>query len=143
MIKLSQRDIRWGWKPIGNTKYLVRDWGCTLTCVSMASDYFGCYQDPAWCAKNLTYTADAKILWQSIEQKLCFKFKWRFYKHDKFMILDGIQDPNKVCLLNVYGRHWVLATRKVPFGYWVVDPWTGTNKYYGEGAVTGGTILIK
>jgi hypothetical protein len=59
------------------------------------------------------------------------------------MIAEAMKNPAKVCLLNVYNRHWVVALRKVPFGYLVADPWTGANKFYSDGSISGGSILIK
>jgi len=138
---LSQRDPRWGFKPIGNTSSLVKDLGCTLTCVSMASSWFDCFQNPGWMAKNLTYTADAKIIWQSIDQKTCFDFEWRFYGCNHNLIREALNNPRKVCLLQVYGRHWVVATRNLLTGYTTADPWTGTSKYYANNSISGGTVL--
>ena len=141
LIILSQQDPHWGFKPIGNSAYLIKDWGCVVTSISIASSWFGCYQNPGQIAKNLNFTADARILWQSISLKTCFQFEWRFYKHDAILIGDALKDPRKVCLLNVYGRHWVLALRKLPGGYWVADPWLGNKKFYLTSAVSGGAIL--
>jgi len=143
MIKLSQRDNRWSFKTIGNTKVTIGAMGCTITCLSMASDWFGCYHDPDWMAKNLSFTNDAKVYWSSIDRQTCFKFEWRFYKYEESRILEAIKNPNKVCLLNVYNKHWVLAVKKIIGGFWVVDPWTGGNKFYATGSISGGAILKK
>jgi GH25 family lysozyme M1 (1,4-beta-N-acetylmuramidase) len=140
-IKLSQRDPKWNFKTIGETKMTIGAWGCTLTCVSMASSWFDCYKDPAWMAKNLRYTGTGLLYWQSIDEKTCFDFEWRFYKHDEKRIKEALDNPRKVCLLQVYSRHWILATRKVPLGYIAVDPWTGGYKYYLTSSISGGCVL--
>jgi hypothetical protein len=139
-IKLSQRDPRWSFKTIGNSNSTIGQYGCTITCIAMASSWFNCYQDPGWMAKNLRFLDD-KILWQSIDEKTCFDFEWRFYKHDPLRISDGLNSINKICLLQVYNRHWVVALKKVPFGYWVADPWSGVGKFYSVSSISGGAIL--
>lgn len=143
MIKLSQLDKRWCWKPIGNSKSTIGRYGCTITAISMASDYYKCFKDPAWMAKNLKFLVD-KVIWSSIGNVCCFKFKWRYYKHEQKIFTDAIKDPATVLLLNVNGgAHWVIATKKVPFGYWVTDPLGGKASYYSHGAVVGGAVLTR
>ena len=108
----------------------------------MLSDYFKCFKDPAWMAKNLSFLVD-RVLWQSVSRELCFKFIWRFYKYDERMILDAIKEPDKACLLEIKRAHWVVAIRKVPFGYWVADPWSGKGGFYATGSISGGAIFRK
>lgn len=144
MIKLSQKDPRWGGKTIGKSQSLIKDYGCTITSIAMASDYFGCYHDPGWMAKYLNFLVD-KVLWQSIEKVLCFKFEWRFYRFEEGRIDEALKNPKKVCLLNVYnGAHWVIATSKIPlYGYYAVDPWTGTKRMFSKKIISGGAVLVK
>jgi lysozyme len=139
-IKLSQRDPKWSFKTIGNSNSTIGMYGCTITCISMASSWFNCFQDPSWMAKNLRFLNDL-VLWKSIDEKTCFDFEWRFYKYDALRISDGINSVNKICLLNVYNRHWVVALKKVPLGYWVADPWSGIGKFYLTSSISGGAIL--
>lgn len=144
MIRLSQRDPRWIAVKIGKSPYTIGQYGCTLTCVSMASDYYNEYKNPEWMAKNLSYTLDGRILWQSIAKKTGFKFLWRFYTFDKSTIAEAIKNPKKVCLLNVdRGYHWVLAIKAIPLtnSYIVANPWTGKSEIYS--GVVGGAILTK
>ena len=42
---LSQRDPRWAGGNIGKTTVKVGDKGCTITCVSMSSSWFGEFKD--------------------------------------------------------------------------------------------------
>ena len=140
MQYLSQRDPRWSFKTIGQSKTTIGAQGCVLASLSMLSDYFKCFKDPAWMAKNLSFLVD-RVLWQSVSRELCFKFIWRFYKYDERMILDAIKEPDKACLLNVYNRHWVVAIRKVPFGYWVADPWDAKGKFFKTNSISGGAIF--
>ena len=138
---LSQKDKKWGHKSIGKTKYLIRDWGCVITGVSMASSWFNCFQEPDWFAKKLEFTNSALLYWKSVDKVACFRFKWRFYKCDHKLIRGALVNPRTVCLLQVYGRHWVVATRNLWGGYWTADPWTGGRKYYPNSAISGGAIF--
>lgn len=161
MIDLWQKHPKWGGVTIGKTDVLVRDKGCTITCIAMASDYFGYPYSPEYLAKTLSFTQEAKVIWSSIE-KVChgliqtelsewsgtaehgFKFRWRFYKYDEKIIDEALKNPRKVALLNVQnGSHWVVAIKRIPFTstFWVSDPWTGTRKLMR--GVVGGAILEK
>lgn len=37
----SQLDSRWSTDPMSSSSYLVKSWGCTMTCVAMAFNYYG------------------------------------------------------------------------------------------------------
>jgi hypothetical protein len=146
---LSQLDSRWGSKPIGQTEVLIRDKGCTITCISMASDYFECFQNPGWMAKYLQFTVknssvgEAKIIWQSIEKVSCFKFEFRYFYYNEQACIKAIKNPRKVCLLEIKKSHWVLALNKIPGGYWVADPWGGKKRIALASSVSGSAVLIK
>jgi lysozyme len=139
-IKLLQRDSKWSSVTIGKSKSTIGQYGCTITCVAMASTWFNCYHDPAWMAKNLKFQNDL-LIWSSINEKTCFDFEWRFYNCDHQRIREALNNNRKVCLLQVYSRHWVLATSNLYTGYWTADPWTGTSKYYPNSAISGGAVL--
>jgi hypothetical protein len=145
MIKLSQRNPEWSSTILGPSKLTVGGYGCTTTCISMFSDYFSEYRNPGFLARNLSYTKDGLILWQSIEKVFkSFKFLWRFYTLDKSLISEALKNPNKVVLLNVdKGYHWVAAIKSIPLTdkYWVYNPWTGKSEIYS--GIVGGAILIK
>ena len=143
MIVISQRDSRWGFKPIGQSKTLIKNQGCVLASLSMLSDYFGGYKDPAWMSKNLQFLVD-KVIWKSINKVLNFNFVWRGYKYDEKVILDALKDPDKACLLEIRKAHWVVGIRKVPLlGYWVADPWNATRHYYPISYISGFATFIK
>lgn len=142
MTIYGQRDSRWGGKPIGNSKSLIRDFGCTISGVSMLSSFYGCDHNPEWMAKNLSFQVD-KILWNSITEKLCFKFVWRFYKYDENQILPALAGKTTSCLLEVQKRHWVVGIKKVLNYYWVADPWTGTRRFIHKSLISGGATFKK
>ena len=137
---LSQRDPHWGEVNIGQSPLKIKDYGCTLTCVSMASMWFNCYHNPEWMAKNLSFTKDGKILWQSIN-KLCFQFIWRFYGLQEKMINAALAHPSQICLLEIRKVHWVLGLSKWGNYYRTADPWNGTTKLYHKSYVSGGSLF--
>jgi hypothetical protein len=142
MRYLSQRDQAWGGVKIGKTNALVRDKGCLIACVSMSSDWFGCYRNPGDCAQKLSFTNSVLLLWASIGGVFSnMTFLWREYKYTKPMISEALKNPAKTCILNVdKGGHWVLALNEIGFGkYWVCDPWDGRRKIYG--GVVGCAVL--
>lgn len=145
MQRLLQKDPRWTMKKIGKTNLTIGRMGCTITCVSMVSDWFKCFKRPDELANLLSFTADGLLIWNSIEKELCFKLLKRFYGWDLASIDDGIKDDNKVSLLEVDNSHWVLATKRIfnSKHYMTVDPLGGLPATLKYKRVTGGAILIK
>lgn len=146
MLLLSQKDSRWAAKLLGPSKCTVYQYGCTTTCISMFSDWYKEYKDPGVLARSLTYTKDGLIIWQSIGKIFkTFTFKWRFYSHDKNLVVSALKSKNDTVLLNVdRNKHWVAALYHVPFaGYWCSDPWTKTNRLYKYNEVGGGALLTR
>lgn len=134
MIYLSQRDPRWAGTRLGLSKLTVGRFGCTTTCISMLSDYFGCYKSPADLASQTDlYTIEGHssgpglIIWG----KLSFpkmKFDIRIFGERRNTILRSLKDPKLACILQVNdGTHWVVALRPSLFGndYLCLDPFTG------------------
>lgn len=132
MIKICQRDPRWSQITLGQTPFTIGRWGCTTCCLSMLSDYFDCYYSPDELAKTiLQYTKDGLIVWKSVNKMAKMQFEKRLFgqcNHEE--IQKSLKDPKKAVILEVEGKHWVLATSKIPYTktYWIIDPWTGTKK---------------
>lgn len=139
----GQRRPEWANVKLGKTNRTIAQVGCTTCCVAMASSYYGCEKNPPSLASKLDYTADALILWGSIERETCFKLLTRFYGLKKDVIADGLKDPAKTVILNVAnGGHWVFALKSLPFNqYWVYDPWNDRKTVYG--GVVGGAVFLK
>jgi len=131
MKLLNQRNPKWSQVLIGKSQATLGDFGCTITCLSMLSEWYGKFKSPDWIAKNLEFTHDGKIFWKSIDGKLPFKFVYRYYKQDDTKIKEILFSKNGSCLLNVNdGKHWVLLVgySKI-FGYRVADPFYGDMIY--------------
>lgn len=146
MKYLSQRDKRWSDLYLGPSKCKVYAFGCTTTCISMFSDWYGEYKDPGVLARSLTYTKDGLLYWSSIGKVYkTITFKWRFYSHDKKLITTALSSRWDTVLLNVdRNKHWVAALYHVPFvGYMAADPWTGFKRLYKYNEVGGGSILTR
>ena len=141
---LCQRDSAWSSVNLGNSPLKIGRYGCTTTCASMLSDYFGCYQQPDDIARHVDwYTKDGLILWSKLNfSKMAFV--WRFYKFQTDSINSAIKDPNLACMLEVDNCHWVVALSKLPFVnvYRIADPWDSKIKLSTSYKnITGGAIF--
>ena len=149
MIILSQRDIRWRDVLIGLSRETIGVSGCTITCISMLSDYFFARQQstnylrPDFLAKKLSFTPDGLLLWKSIDGVCPFNFEFRHYKRDDSVIENALEAPNRAVILRVNfsnnnskNKHWVVATGLSSLGmkmggYVVADPYTGKKENAG------------
>lgn len=124
MVILSQLDLRWVKVKIGKTNLTVGMKGCTLTDVSMLSDYFGHFVTPAQIAVQPWFTVDGLIIWEKIKiQGMAFEKRIRGV-FDEAAVDESLRNPDKACILEInHGAHWVCAMKKLPFGYYLVaDP---------------------
>lgn len=144
MQLICQRDPKWSSVKLGSSGMTVGNYGCTISCVSMSSSWAGCFKDPLFLARHLSFTSAGLLIWSSIASVLCLKFVWRGYTYDQKKIDEALKGATTTCLLNVdYKKHWVLGIYRVPFTnkYWVADPWDGKRKFYS--GVVGYAILQK
>lgn len=130
MKYLSQRDPQWASTKLGQSKLEMWRWGCTTTCISMISDYFGCYRSPLEIAKDAAnYTKSGLVLWQNMSKFFPkMNFEWRAYGFDKKRIDESLKNKDKAVILQVDNKkHWVVALRPTFLGnsYIVLDPWDG------------------
>ena len=125
---LCQRNPKWSTIKMGSSKLTLGKFGCTTTCISMLSDYFGCYRSPEELAHNANnYTKSGLVIWQNIIFNK-MSVGWREYKRDDKKIQEYLKDPNKAVILQVdNGSHWIVALRPTILGkdYVCADPWTG------------------
>lgn len=128
MQVLSQRDPRWANEKLGTSYVTVGRYGCTITCLSMLSDFFGRFKTPRYLAKYLKYTKDGLIIWGSMPAVLPFKLEKRLYRRDDAEIKKSLKDPKKAVILQVDNYHWVVCLGTYRFAPWIyrcADPWTG------------------
>jgi hypothetical protein len=87
----------------------------------MLSSIWGPYKSPDVLAKELTFTKNGLLIWQSVSKHLGFKFKWRGYAMPPHLIKTPF-------LLEVDKSHWVLAMQSgnsLKGIYKIADPWFG------------------
>lgn len=149
MLVLGQRDPRWSNVHLGNSSLLVGQYGCTTTCISMLSDYFGNYHTPGEIADPhygfQQYTPDGLIMWETLKISP-MQFKERLHERNDAKILESIKDPKKAVILEVDHHHWVVALSKVPLlnVYRIADPWTATKRFSSAyGQITGSAHFFK
>jgi GH25 family lysozyme M1 (1,4-beta-N-acetylmuramidase) len=140
---LSQRDSSWANVKIGKSNETVGKSGCLITDNSMITHYIENYRDPAWMAKNLDFTDDGYLYWQSLV-RVKLDFVYRFYYRDDTKIKKAFADPDQFIVLQVDNYHWIWLVGVVG-GYKIVDPYYGDiiywNKRYKK--ITGFAILEK
>lgn len=130
MFHLSQRDSRWSSFKLGASTLTVGRYGCTTTCISMLTSYFGVWHEPATLASNKSnYTRDGLVLWEAMSKNLkSMKFVERVYGRNDKKIQDSLKNPKTGVILQVdNGAHWILPIYKLPFvnDYICIDPWDG------------------
>ena len=130
---------------LGESVCTVGRYGCLITGISMFLDYFGRYKDPGLLASILEFTKDGLILWGSLH-RVGLKLDKRGYGRNDSDIQAALKNPATVCILQVQGNHWVLATgKRLLGGYNIADPWFGdrsTTGRYGN-SITGYAIISK
>lgn len=140
---LSQRDPLWTDKKLGASSLTIGKYGCTTTCLSMLTDYFGSYMRPdAIAGQKDWYTKDGLVLWSKM--KLPMKFVKRTYGRDDVAFGKALKDPKTAVIFEVQGKHWVLGLSRNIFGsYKIADPWFGdkstTSRYKDQ--ITGAAFF--
>jgi hypothetical protein len=128
MQALSQRDPRWASEKLGTSYVTVGRYGCTITCLSMLSEYYKDFKTPRNLARYLKYTKDGRVIWDSLPAVLPFKLEKRLYRRDDERIKKSLKDPNRAVIFQVDYHHWVVACGTYKFAPWiyrVADPWIG------------------
>lgn len=137
----SQLDIRWYREAIGETNFLIGDYGCTLTSIcKMIFNLTKLNITPREAAKIFRYNHRGEIYWHSIPKALDeigykIKFEGRFFGRPSHKNLTKYgADPEKGMLLQIYQPqykypyHWVLLKNntilRLPFVS-VFDPIPG------------------
>lgn len=143
----SQKDPRWAMYRIGNSKSLMKDYGCAIAAVSMVFRKFGSSIDPGKMTKQKIFSSDfivwpdswsppsidlvsstshGNISWSEIDQQL---------KKDNPVIVH-------ISKTNGHGGHYVVVTGKDSKDYIVHDPYFGSNLYLGTSRSLVGKIGI-
>lgn len=141
---LKQSDPHWANVTLGQTTLPLRSKGCVVTSLAMADSYFRLdFKFPDQLAKELKFTADGLVMWESLPQALSFRLERRLNVYDSKVIDESLRDPKRAVILEVnHGQHFVLGLKRIPLTntYWVADPLTGTKRLYNN--VCGSVNLI-
>lgn len=148
----SQKDSRWGNQRIGNSKSLMKDYGCAVASVAMVFRKNGSGTDPGKLAKEKIFYYDL-IKWPgswSPGIKLSSSVNHGNISWSKIDSTIKKGDPVIVYIKKTNGRggHYVVITGKDKKDYIVHDPYFGSNLYLGTskslvgkiGSVSGTTV---
>jgi hypothetical protein len=64
---LSQRDPQWASVLLNGSDLTIGDYGCTVTCISMLSDYYGCKMTPDQIGKNPNFVRLGNVVWTGLD----------------------------------------------------------------------------
>lgn len=126
----SQKDPRWGDKRIGQSKSLLKDYGCALSSVAMVFTYHGKSVTPASMAKQPIYYWDL-ISWPADWNGIKLAANTNHGGVDWDNVDEEIKNDNPVIVfVRAKGRagHYVVIHHKDKQGRYVVhDPYFGPN----------------
>lgn len=131
----SQRDSRWGDQTIGNTKTLMKNYGCAVTSVAMVFTYHNDKITPGSLAKKKIFSSDL-IVWPSSSFGGEISLSGG-YSHGNINWSTIDKELKKENPVIVYikktkgsGGHYVVIHTKMSNGKYVVhDPYWGSNIY--------------
>lgn len=146
---LRQNDPKWGNTTIGNTKYTLARYGCTITSLSELSSWYCGYKSPDVLAKELQFNNNGEILWQSIDKVLPYNFVYRYYSYDKDKLLEILRSEHNAAIVRVPfagAAHWLtLIGYNNILGFRCIDPLRGDATYVSTryGKINGFTELTR
>jgi len=130
----SQKDSRWGNKKIGNSKTLMKSYGCAVTAVAMVFRKNGASIEPGKMASQKIYYYDL-IQWPTTWSPGISLVSSISHGNIKWATVDAqIKKGNPVIVYikrSRGGGHYVVITGKDSKDYIVHDPYFGANLYLG------------
>jgi peptidoglycan hydrolase CwlO-like protein len=130
----SQKDSRWGNKKIGNSKTLMKDYGCAVTAVSMVFREKGASIDPGKMASQKIYYYDL-IKWPVTWSPGISLISSTSHGNIKWSTIDAQIKKGNPAIVYIKrsrgGGHYVVVTGKDSKDYIVHDPYFGANLYLG------------
>jgi hypothetical protein len=159
---LSQRDPRWNTIKMGDSQVDIGHYGCLITCIAMASQFFGKPMTPDEIANHKDwFNSLGSFIWIKSDFPL-MSFRWREGSEspmekkklpDMNMIKSYLShsdnrpsDYNRVVILQVANEsHWVLGLWEVDGDIMCIDPWFGKTCKVIEtyGNITGAALFVK
>ena len=130
----SQTDSRWGGNKIGNSKSLMRDWGCAVTSLAMVFREKGNSTDPGKLAKQQIFSGDLIDWPNSWDPGINLASSVSHGNINWSTVNTQIKKGNPVIVYikrSRGGGHYVVITGKDNNDYIVHDPYFGPNLYLG------------
>lgn len=145
---LSQRDPKWGDVILSGSSLRMKDYGCALTCISILTDYYGCYTEPGVLAVNPKFCINGNVSWIGLDFPT-FSFRWADGNlfNTALSIIDNGLLKNYCSNASNGDRAAIIQITVTPpkggqpythflVGLWttdddihVLDPWDGKSKY--------------
>lgn len=130
----SQRDVRWSEDNVGGTGERLRNVGCTICSVAMASTALGYEITPGELNKRLRdgggYTDRGWLIWGAIPKATNGAVEAIVYDVPGFQRIDEALKRGDLPIVKFFLTggipHWVLVVGKSGTEYWVHDPSSST-----------------
>ena len=120
----SQRDSRWAYATIGNSRDNIIDVGCLVTSIAMVYKSHGSKVTPATIAKRDIYYGNTAYMVVPGD----FKSTWGSYSNLSDAIDSQLKKGNPVIVgvySGPYGTHFIVLASKSGSDYVIYDPWYG------------------
>ena len=157
----SQNDPKWKNLLMAGSNLTIGNYGCAATCVSMLTEYYGCYQTPQQIAQNQKFNGGGSMNWINLDFPT-FSFRWsdgNIFNTNQSVINQGClkyylsdaQNGDKSCIIQITVTPYKGGQPYTHFvvGLWfdtekndiyIIDPWDGKSKYlqlsYPTGKIT-------
>ncbi len=139
----SQTDSRWGGNKIGNSKSLMKDWGCAVTSLAMVFREKGNSTDPGKLAKQQIFSGDLIDWPNSWDPGINLVSSVSHGNINWSTVNAQIKKGNPVIVYikrSRGGGHYVVITGKDSNDYIVHDPYFGPNLYLGTSKALVGKL---
>jgi len=129
----SQRDSRWGNVKIGNSKSLLKDYGCAVSSVAMVFTYQGSSITPKSLAEKDQYFQWDLIAWPNSWKGISLSANGSSHGNINWSVINKEIEKNNPVIVYIgkkggKGGHYVVIHNKDKKGRYVVhDPYFGAN----------------
>lgn len=144
---LSQRNLLWKYKKLGNSNVTIGDYGCVITCLTMISKMLDVSRVNDLFKEKEVYVEQNLVYWVKVPDALSnLVFKWRSWTYNNKEVLDWIKKGFPVIVQvdaapigSPRTDHYVvfIGDQKL------IDPWDGKIKPTSTYPILRGYILYE